>query len=398
MTDAPPPRRALDRAALSSPSAAVRAAVASGLARARGDAPDCSELPAALARLLGLPGRLVFRHNATLALRDLALVQRVARGATAGVLVCTDAEHPAVRHVLETVWRGAGPVVALPIQELSLADDDVDAALARGLAQAVAQGPVDLVVLPHVLWFNGAVVDVARHAVWLAQHAPDAQVVVDGAQAVGNIALAPGLTDAVHAYVGCTHKWLGGPQTLGFVELAPALCDADDPRAGLLASGDVLPELGALSGLERGSQCGTQRRAVAAGTLVAVEAMAARPGGLPGAIAASRDACAALRRCLERAGAYTVLGPRAAARSSMVAFCRRDGDEAALHGLADRLDGAGFVAARYRLDGHGAFLRLSPGPDLTPDDLDAFGQLVLPRAASSVDRLAPPSSSSPRAR
>lgn len=388
-------RRTLDRAALSSPSPGVLRAMTVELERPLPQASACADLPATLARVVGLPGGLIFRHNTTLAVRDLLLAELLAGPGTAqapGRLLCTDAEHPAVRQVVGAIWPSAaagGGIVELPLRA-ALLDGTTDAAavsaqLGQALEAALAGGAAVL-LLPHVVWFNGARLDVVALCRQARARSPGTLILLDGAQAVGHVSLPPALwgEELVDAYVGCTHKWLGGPQTLGFVDLGPRLRQDPGRRAAILASGDILPELGALRAHQGGLQCGTQRRSVAAGSLQALVELDAVQGGLPAVALAMASRASALRARLRELPGLGLLGPPRGTETAMVALRLHGGDEASHRLLAQRLDAAGYTPARYALDGRGSFLRLSPGPHLLPAEQDEVVALVAEAARQSL--------------
>ncbi len=118
-------------------------------------------------------------------------------------VVTTTEEHQGVLSPLEVVQRRHGVVVrAVPA-------DDVPAAI----------GPrTRLVAISHVLWTTGRVLAVA--AIAAEARSRGVPVLLDGAQAVGNIAVdAPGSGADFYAFSG--QKWLLGPQGSGGLWVHP---------------------------------------------------------------------------------------------------------------------------------------------------------------------------------
>jgi len=367
-------RRALDRAARALPDPSVVSAVASHLGGRCDGTHVVSPLAPRLSETLSLPGPLTFRSNTTQAIRDfvqLSLLHLLdpshGRAATPGRLLGVDAQHPAVREALRTTWSD---MVEVPLAALALDPGCRLGEAARRRYRAIAsEGAVSVAVIPHVLWFNGAILDVAGICRALRSVAPDVVTIVDGAQAVGQVA-PPELSD-VDFYVGCGHKWLGGPETLGFASVSQRALGRCRRCAEALAAGDVLGEVGGLVERYQGSQHGTHQLGVAHGMLQALTLLDERPGGLPAVRELAKTLADRLRGGVADIAGLTLLGPAREASSSVVAFTTSD---ERLRAIQAALDAEGFSPASYPLaavtGGSGRFLRLSPGPDLTGDELE----------------------------
>jgi len=116
-------------------------------------------------------------------------------------------------------------------------EEDLEAAVG-----AVSGPRTRLVLLSHVSWATGALLDVAG-AVRAARPA-GAAVVVDGAQSVGAIPVDVAAL-GVDAYAFPAHKWLLGPEGLGALWVAPgAMGTIDLTRSGLESGRDHTPEGG----------------------------------------------------------------------------------------------------------------------------------------------------------
>ena len=367
-------RRALDRAARAIPAPSVIRAVAGHLGARCDGTHTVSELAPRLAYTLSLPGPLTFRSNTTQAIREFVQLARLhlldpshEAGGPPGRILCADVQHPAVREAVRTIWPAMSQVTLAPL--VLSPEPGLAAAVLERYREAAADSAVSVVVIPHVVWFNGAVIDVAKVCGAIRAIAPDVVTVVDGAQAVGHVA-PPDLRD-VDFYVGCGHKWLGGPETLGFASVSSRLLQRCDRCAEALAAGDVLGEVGGLVERYRGSQHGTHQLGVAHGMLEALSILDGRPGGLPASRAGAGAAAAVLRGGVEATPGLVSLGPPREAVSSVVAFTAPPRRLAAIQ---TALDAEGFSPASYPLravtGGAGRFLRLSPGPDLTEHELE----------------------------
>lgn len=120
-------------------------------------------------------------------------------------VVTTALEHPGLAAPLATLARRRD--VRLEVIGAAEAEADLAGAVARRV------GPrTRLVALSHVAYGTGALLDVAGAA--RAARRAGALTLVDGAQAVGAIPVAPAAL-GVDAYAFPSHKWLLGPEGLG---------------------------------------------------------------------------------------------------------------------------------------------------------------------------------------
>jgi hypothetical protein len=202
-----------------------------------------------------------------------------------GKLVYSDVDHPAMQHTIQAMWRRAGGGVT----RVHLADlvcgpgqGDARAAVVRRYLDAVHAGGVSIVLLPHVVWINGAILDVRQICAAIREADPLIVTVIDGAQAVGHLPLEVESSDAenedVDFYLGCGHKWLGGrkawglgglddglrqsarpasPRLLRAMRSATPACSRPDTTARRLRGGSA----GSPGDSRRRSGCGARRQA-----------------------------------------------------------------------------------------------------------------------------------------
>lgn len=174
-----------------------------------------------LARWLGVaPETLSFAGNVTDAINIGLFGLRLPTGSR---IVTTDEEHGALVAPLSLLAEGGVSV------DLVAFGQGGDGLLER-LEEALRR-PCQLVVLSHVSCETGATVD-ARRLADLA-HSRGALVMLDGAQAGGQIALDLDALD-VDLYALNGHKWMLGPVGTGALYVAPRMAD----RVQLTFTGD----------------------------------------------------------------------------------------------------------------------------------------------------------------
>jgi L-cysteine/cystine lyase len=141
--------------------------------------------------------------------------------------ITTSLEHPALIVPLMNVARRHGVRLRFVALETGVEplEDRVD---------ELAGPRTRLVALSHVAWTTGARMDVEGAA--RAGHRYGAVVLVDGAQAVGAIPVAPRELGA-DAYALPAQKWLLGPEGIGALWVATEALDRVDVTFGGMASG-----------------------------------------------------------------------------------------------------------------------------------------------------------------
>jgi L-cysteine/cystine lyase len=141
--------------------------------------------------------------------------------------ITTNLEHPALIVPLMNVARRRG--VRVRFVELAHGAEPLEERV-----DAVAGARTRLVALSHVAWTTGARLDVEGAA--RAAHRHGAVVLVDGAQAVGAIPVAPRELGA-DAYALPAQKWLLGPEGVGALWVAADAMHGIDVALGGMASG-----------------------------------------------------------------------------------------------------------------------------------------------------------------
>lgn len=166
--------------------------------------------------------------------QDLALMINTTEGLNAvlmsipwnpgDVVITTDTEHPAVKSPLAYLQMKKGVrVLTVPARE---APPD-ESALAEAFRKS--PGPVKAVVVSHVSYTTGMMIDLAPLA-GLA-HRQGAYFIADGAQSAGADLIDLPET-GVDAYAFPGYKWLLGPEGTGGLYLAPSFREQVEPPRG----------------------------------------------------------------------------------------------------------------------------------------------------------------------
>lgn len=187
------------------------------------------------ASLLGVgeASTAVFYNTTAAAQRILMYLDR-RMDAPAGTLLLSDAEYPGIIAAAHEYWRGGINVVA--VNELLWKGDwqraeDV-------LLRACLLGRPSVIYLSHVTRTTGHLLS-TQTAALIREVLPRSIIVMDGAQAVGNVELDRKLLSTVDFYITSGHKWLGGHPALGLVYSAEAKILADQAQAYSSRSGSA---------------------------------------------------------------------------------------------------------------------------------------------------------------
>jgi L-cysteine/cystine lyase len=143
-------------------------------------------------------------------------------------LLLGDCEHPGIVAACRELARRQGLAIdPLPVADLLGPAAPTEAALLERLEQAL-QPRTRLVVLSHLLWNTGQLMPISAVAQRLQQHPLQPWLLVDGAQSLGSIPVAPAAA-AADIYACTGHKWCCGPEGLGVVALSERLLQQARP-------------------------------------------------------------------------------------------------------------------------------------------------------------------------
>ncbi len=402
-----PMSRRLDLARMGVPFPEVIEEIADHLAHPDPETKDLLLLPVLLSMNLNLHSTFSFRTNATECFRatletvlfhelyhsarageEGAQAARLIRArsidsANVGQLVYTDADHPSIMNVCESVWPenpGSNRYVIKISDIISRGfSSDVTKEISHRFCHALKQRPTQAVVMPHVVWFNGAQLNILEVCRNIKEEFPLTTVIIDGAQAVGHIPI--DIEDAarenadIDFYFACGHKWLRGPETIGFMRFSERIRCCSQCCAFLMA-GDSLMDGTSTSLPFKADQSGTHQRGLAKGFCRAIELMRNYCGDLTGIYNRIKKNADGLRAMLKGYTELEILDPPLIMQTGIVAFriVNSDTQRTLETRLLTNLERQGFYPCVYKLprfvnDAHDIFFRFSPGPDFTEEDL-----------------------------
>lgn len=156
-------------------------------------------------------------HNTTAGVhRVLSRLQHII-GQDSLTLLTTDLEYPGVIAALDENWQGR-----LVIAEVGhLIWEQQGSLVPLALQNAFMLAEPDVLYLSHVARATGYELPVGSLLSFARALNPRLVIVLDGAQAAGNILVDSQIVNEVDFYLTSGHKWLGGKPTLGVVLSAP---------------------------------------------------------------------------------------------------------------------------------------------------------------------------------
>lgn len=373
-----------------------------------------STLPGKISSLLGLRQTLMFRPNATQALRDALeaallheLTHRSRRGEegadaarvltsefrksakSVGYLLHSDVEHPALKQMIYSTWPNDRIGHEVSISDLLFEghQEDVTDLVIQRYVLRVKESFVSIAILPHVFWINGAKLDVKLICEAIKNTDPLVTTIVDGAQAVGNIPIDIEQCDQentdIDFYIGCGHKWLRGPESVGFARVGRRYKSECRQCEDFLAASDQITDTSGFGLGYRGQQIGTNQRGIGKGLLKTIELIQSQAGGIMEVYRNNLINANALRSIIREEPSLTSLDPPDHLRSNIVSFTTREPNVEYLNRLKESMLREGFTPCSYKIPIHPyselidrAFLRLSPGPDMTQDDISCLRDLI----------------------
>ena len=189
--------------------------------------PNTFPLRHSISKLFHLTEKLSFRQNATQIFRDI-LEGLVYHNSDKGkiinhVLFATDIDHKVMTDMAEIVLSPKNvriiPIAHLLLKNSSLSRNNIT----NYFVEEAIKSKATIILIPHVNWVNGAILDVLTICKALKVHNSKIITIVDGAQALGNIE-----TEIdnhicnlnIDFYVGCGQKWMGCPLPIGFARVS----------------------------------------------------------------------------------------------------------------------------------------------------------------------------------
>ncbi|MCA1706440.1 MAG: aminotransferase class V-fold PLP-dependent enzyme [Actinobacteria bacterium] len=160
-------------------------------------------------------GHLNLFTNTTSALsRVLSRIDHEYQGSSP-TLLTTDLEFAGCIAAIDDLW--SGPVAIAQVASAVVSDrEGGDSQLHLGLVRAFNFIKPSVVFVSHVVRTTGQVL-ASETVRYFREANPRVIIVLDGSQAVGNIAVEHDLLQYVDFYIGSGHKWLGGMPSTGFV-------------------------------------------------------------------------------------------------------------------------------------------------------------------------------------
>lgn len=392
------------------PSSAVVKEVAQHLTKPDPEYKTILELPAVLASTLQLRNTFIFRQNTTQAIRDCleavlrhelwhhsrrgeegADITRLARGDSSffsdpvivpvGDLIYSDVDHPAITHMVKQIWPESALNDPVGLSDIILCNDytndnyssPVEEILQRYL-EVISDTHPSVVIVPHIVWLNGATLNVKYICKEIKRQYPLVTTLVDGAQAPGHIPIQIETLNQenndIDFYVAGGHKWLCGPESIGFARIGYRYNEECQQCRQFLVTSDQLTDASSLPLSYRGVQSGTQQRGLGKGLLCTLREFSETREEHYKKI---NDNAVRLRKLLGKKSELKILGPPEEMRSGIVTVTTDSGS--GLIKLFKKMKEAKFQAVLYDIpqgiscSDSGLIMRLSPGPELDSSDL-----------------------------
>ena len=321
---------------------------------AHAQARDDEGARAAFGALLGVPAA------------EVALQESTCTGCTALLLsvdwragdelLLTDAEYPALVELSRLLAKRFGVVpVTVPVLERA---DEATARVAAALTPRTR-----VLLLSHVLWTSGEVLDLAAIAALLEGRSPRPLLFIDGAQGPGNLTVRPA-QDGVDAYAFTGHKALCGPDGIGGLWVPERVSSLLEPMTAGWRGVRVDPR-GAAAGYLSGARRFEAATATFGTRPALVEALRLADEFAPPAVRAARVQALAARAWHGLASQGPGMQLRAPPKSSLVTFRVPGADESVVAAalLRERIFARALPQTRV--------VRLSLGYLNTEDELDA---------------------------
>ena len=168
-------------------------------------------------KLLGQPTNTIsIFHNTTAGVQRTLLRLGQLFGASEPTLLLTDLEYPGIVSAVDEEWPGR--VVMASLCDLIWRGEVFR--ITDKLKQCIRMARPSVVYISHIARATGYRIEEEEIISFIRATLPKTVIVIDGAQACGNILVSKELLDEIDIYVTSGHKWLSGKQTLGLVYAA----------------------------------------------------------------------------------------------------------------------------------------------------------------------------------
>lgn len=177
-----------------------------------------------------------FRQNTTQVFRDVLdgiIRHKCNRKEEYCNLLLSDIDHPVIKQMATTILPKKNIKECKLINELVI-DKTSNERLLNIFLDKIEEFNIKVVLIPHVNWINGAKIDVVFLSKEIKKLHQDIVIIVDGAQALGNIET---IIDNNHHcnndidfYLSCGHKWIGTPMPVGFTRVSDRFMEMDSFR------------------------------------------------------------------------------------------------------------------------------------------------------------------------
>lgn len=180
-----------------------------------------------ISKLFHLTVDITFRQNVTQAFRDVleAIVYHKKEQINYFnyKLLVSDIDHPVMNQMASVILPSKSIHKVKFIENVILNKATSNVEISELLLYEIIRNKINIVLIPHVNWINGAKFDVNSICRCIKNYDERIITIVDGAQALANaetIIDRNKCNNDIDFYLGCGHKWMGCPMPIGFVRVA----------------------------------------------------------------------------------------------------------------------------------------------------------------------------------